>query len=141
MSRWRRAAHTTIHNTIETRYAAKRTKGQRIFPAIGIFCFALLGIWLVWVIKFYANPEVTSQLISWEIETDHVVAAVVDVHLDQRAVNERCVIRAYAKDHTIVGDAPFVPTDGANTVRFRVERRATSVESIGCTSDSQGLPR
>ena len=50
-------------------------------------------------------------------------------------------MRAYAEDHTSVGELAFTPADGDNEVVVRTERRATSLEKIGCTAPGQPRPR
>ena len=45
-----------------------------------------------------------------------------------------CLLRAIAEDHTTVGEVAFEPVDGRNEVSVRTERRATSVELVGCTA-------
>ena len=44
-------------------------------------------------------------------------------------------------DHTTVGEVAFTPTDGLNEVVVRTERRATTVEKLGCTAPGQNRPR
>jgi hypothetical protein len=65
----------------------------------------------------------------------------VHVNLDDDAQNPNCLVRAYAEDHTTVGELTFVPKDGDNDVTNRTERMATSVESVGCTADGQNDAR
>jgi hypothetical protein len=66
------------------------------------------------------------------------------VTLDDADVEASCTLRAYAVDHTTVGELTFTPdpTEGRRQVEtIRTERRATSVESIGCTAPGQDRPR
>ena len=72
--------------------------------------------------------------------SDHQVDARVDVDLAE-GVAASCRVRAYAEDHTTVGEKTFVPQDGPNQVEIRTERRATSVEKVGCTAPGQTRPR
>ena len=108
---------------------------------------ALIGLsWLGWVIASQSTPEVTSSLRSWSVESDHATTAVLDVHLGSTSVRATCVVRAYAEDHSTVGESAVkVPTDGGTdvtlSVKVRTERAATSVESPGCTAPGQKRPR
>ena len=56
-------------------------------------------------------------------------------------VEASCRVRALAEDKTAVGELAFTPVDGVNEVVIRTERRATSVEKLGCTSPDQPRPR
>ena len=53
----------------------------------------------------------------------------------------RCVVRALADDHSVVGEVAFTPVDGRNEVVIRTERRATSADLVGCTAEGQSRPR
>ncbi len=51
-----------------------------------------------------------------------------------------CRLRAFAEDHTTVGELAFTPDPDAGrrqVVEVRTERRATALESLGCTADGQ----
>ena len=52
-----------------------------------------------------------------------------------------CTLRAFAEDHSTVGELAFEPVDGRNEVTLRTERRATSVTLLGCTAPGQPRPR
>jgi hypothetical protein len=97
--------------------------------------------WLAWTTLFHSTPAVSSRLVGWEVVDDHAVAARIDVVIRGDDIRATCQVRAIADDHTVVGEASFIPTDGRNEVEVRTERRATSVESIGCTTPDQPRPR
>jgi hypothetical protein len=87
---------------------------------------------------------VTSELESFSIKDDHSVTAVLVVSLDSADVRASCTLRAYSADHTTVGELTFTPdpSQGRRQVEtIRTERRATSVESLGCTAPGQDRPR
>ena len=77
---------------------------------------------------------------AYDVAGEHAATAVVEVALDDGA-DASCRVRALAEDHSIVGELAFTPTDGRNDVEVRTERRATSVELIGCTTPDQQRPR
>ena len=52
-----------------------------------------------------------------------------------------CTLRAFAEDHTVVGELVFAPKGGKSDQSVRTERRATSVELLGCTAPGQNRPR
>ncbi len=109
-----------------------------------IVASGLVGVlaltWLAWTTFFHANPDVSSELVSWDVVDDHAVTARVDVVIRDDDVRATCEVRAVAADHTVVGEATFTPEDGRNAVQVRTERRATSVENVGCTTPDQHRP-
>ena len=107
--------------------------------ALAVLVAVSLG-WLAWTAWFHATPTVQSELVTWAVVDDHEVTASVNVELEGDA-RASCLLRAIAADHTTVGEVAFEPVDGRNDVSVRSERRATSVELVGCTADGQPRPR
>ncbi len=101
--------------------------------------------WLAWATFFHSTPDVSSELVGWEVVDDQTATARVDVVIRGNdtgdSIGATCRVRAIATDHTVVGEASFTPVAGRNTVVVRTERRATSVESVGCTTPDQQRPR
>ena len=97
--------------------------------------------WLAWTTFVHASPDVSSELVSWEVVDDHSVSARIEVKIRAEDAKPTCRVQALAEDHTVVGEASFTPEDGRNDVDVRTERRATSVESVGCTTPDQSRPR
>jgi hypothetical protein len=112
-----------------------------------IVASGLVGVlalsWLAWTTLFHATPDVRSEIVGWEVVDDHAVTAQIEVVIssDAKGVEATCQVRATASDHTVVGEATFEPVAGRNEVEVRTERRATSVESVGCTTPDQPRPR
>jgi len=56
-------------------------------------------------------------------------------------VRASCLLRAYAEDHSVVGELPVPVESGAPTrsvvATVRTERRATAVELVGCSAPGQ----
>ncbi len=96
--------------------------------------------WLAWTAWFHGTPGVRSEVVTFEVTSDHQVETRVDVQLGD-GVEASCRVRALAEDKTAVGELAFTPVDGVNEVVIRTERRATSVEKLGCTSPDQPRPR
>ena len=102
---------------------------------------AVVGLgWLGWTAWFHSTPAVTSDLVTFEVTSDYEVAARLDVQLDD-GVDASCRLRALAEDKTAVGELEFSPVAGTNEVVIRTERRATTVEKLGCTAPGQPRPR
>jgi hypothetical protein len=56
------------------------------------------------------------------------------------------VLQAFAADHAVVGEVSVTvgsdrPATSTVTTRLRTERRATSVDLVGCTAPGQKQPR
>ncbi|GAA1935688.1 DUF4307 domain-containing protein [Nocardioides hwasunensis] len=110
---------------------------------IGVAAFlAVVGLtWLGWTVWFHTTPAVTSELVSFDVTDNNHVSARLDVRLGDPDVDATCRLRAYAEDHNTVGDLAFTPTPGSNEVVIRTERRATTVEKLGCSAEGQPRPR
>ena len=129
--------------TLADRYG-RPAPWRRTAVVVGSGLVGVLGCaWLAWSTLFHATPDVSSEIVGWEVVDDHAITARIDVVLrgDAEDLGATCQVRAIAADHTVVGEASFVPEDGRNKVEVRTERRATSVESVGCTSADQRRAR
>ena len=129
--------------TLADRYG-RPAPWRRTAVLVGSGILGLLALtWLAWTTVFHASPDVSSEIVGWEVVDDNAITAQVDVVLrgDADDLEATCRVRAIAADHTVVGEASFVPEDGRNEVEVRTERRATAVESVGCTTPDQHRPR
>jgi len=129
--------------TLADRYG-RPSPWRRTAVLVGSGILGLLAVtWLAWSTLFHASPDVSSEIVGWEVVDDNAITAQVDVVLrgDADDLEATCRVRAIAADHTVVGEASFVPEDGRNEVEVRTERRATAVESVGCTTPDQRRPR
>jgi hypothetical protein len=97
-------------------------------------------VWVAWVAWAHGTPAAESQMVSFEVRSDSSAVARIDVQLEDD-VTASCRVRAVAEDHTTVGEISFTPVQGGNDVEIRTERRATSIELIGCTTPDQERPR
>ena len=122
------------------------SSASRSAVVVGLAALLVLGFgaWLAWATWSYADPQVRSELVSWEPLGEHQVTARVEVRVQDDAVVATCVVRAFAEDHTVVGEQSFEATaadPGTREVSVRTERRATAVENAGCTTPEQSRPR
>ena len=102
---------------------------------------AVVGLtWLGWTAWFHGTPEASSELVTYQVTGDHEMKVRLDVTLGD-GVEATCRLRAFAEDHTTVGELAFTPVEGVNEVVIRTERRATTVEKLGCTAPGQPRPR
>jgi hypothetical protein len=134
----------SAQDTLSERYGTPAPWRRRTVIAASALVAAVFLGWLAWTVYEHSTPEVTSELETFSIEDDHSATAVVVVVLDGVDVQASCTLRAYAADHTTVGELTFTPdpSQGRRQVEtIRTERRATSVENIGCTAPGQDQPR
>jgi hypothetical protein len=122
------------------RYGVPSPVRRRVLVVAVVLVAAVFLGWLAWTALFHASPSVESELTSYDVVDDGSAAAVVSVSLADGVVAS-CRIRAFADDHTTVGELAFEPVDGRNEVTLRTERRATSVTLLGCTAPGQPRPR
>ena len=130
---------------LQERYGSPR-RTTRVVALVLIVALVASGVgFLAWAVLFQSTPSVTSQLSAWKVEDDHLVVANITVGRDSQFTEASCRLRAIAEDHTVVGEIVLPITDGPEKqslqVEIRTERRATSVENVGCTSPDQPRPR
>ena len=126
------------------RYGAPSARRRGALVAASIALAAVFAAWLAWTVHDHATPQVTSELETFSVDDDHSVTAVLVVGLADADVRASCTLRAYAEDHATVGELTFTPDPGRGRRQvqtIRTDRRATSVESQGCTAPGQDRPR
>jgi Domain of unknown function (DUF4307) len=131
-------------DTLTQRYGAPSPWRRGVVIAVSAALVLAFAGWLGWAVYEHATPNVTSELESFSIDDDHTATAVLVVTLDDADVKASCTLRATAEDHTTVGELTFTPDPslGRRQVQtIRTDRRATSVESLGCTAPGQDRPR
>ena len=116
-------------------------RSRVVLGASVVLAAAFLG-WLGWTIWSHSTPEVDSEIVGYEVRGEHAAVATVEVRLADEDVEANCTLRAYAEDHAVVGELSFTPAGSGRTEQsVRTERRATSVELLGCTAPGQNRPR
>jgi hypothetical protein len=124
------------------RYGAPN-RARKPLVVAGTIVLAVAGIgWLVWVIAFHGSPQAQSQLLSFDIAGQHAVHARLTVVRSEPDVQASCLLRAIASDHSIVGELDFTvgpapATSSTLSKSVRTERRATTVELLGCVAPGQ----
>lgn len=118
--------------------------------AVAALAAVFLG-WVAWTTWFHSTPQIDSELIGFEIVDEHEATARFGVRRADESVVGTCTLRAFSEDHTTVGELVFeVPQraeENASPLRqtltqsVRTERRATSVELLGCSAEGQPRPR
>lgn len=111
-----------------------------LITVAGLLVLVFLG-WVAWVAWSQGTPSAESELVGFEVTGDSSAVAFVAVRLEEDSTVASCRVRAFAEDHTTVGEVAFTPDQGRNHVVVRTERRAINVELIGCTTPDQPRPR
>jgi len=127
------------------RYGDQTPRRRRaVILASGVVGVLALA-WLAWAGWSQSTPDVESNLQSFEVVDSHSVEATLVVDIRSEGVTANCLVRAVGRDHSVVGERNFEVTGDSGASRhdvtLRTERRATSVELIGCTSPDQARPR
>ncbi len=121
------------------------SRTRRPLVIAGTVALALVGLaWLLWVLLFHGRPQVTSEMVGFDIDGQHAAVARFTVVRRDTTVPASCLLRAYAEDHTVVGERSLTPVYGEQqplSVDVRTERQATSVELVGCTAPGEPRPR
>ena len=110
---------------------------------VAVVALVFLG-WLGWTAWSHSTPVVSSDLVSFEVVDEHTATARLEVRVRDGADDASCLLRAFAEDHVVVGERSFrpAPQDGSSIDEtVRTDRRATSVELVGCTAEGQPRPR
>ncbi len=133
----------SVQDDLGTRYGTPAPWRRRaLLAGVGVVV-AAFAAWLGWATIYHSEPEVQSQLVSFDVVDARTVTATVDVEVED-GVTGLCRLRAFAEDHSVVGEIAFevVPAEGQRYAQqLRTDRLATSVESLGCTTTTQPRPR
>ncbi|HET8717219.1 MAG TPA: DUF4307 domain-containing protein [Nocardioidaceae bacterium] len=131
---------------LAARYGAPRP-GRRTWVTVLAVLLAVVGVaWVVWAALFHSTPEARSAMVAFRTPGEHVARATVTVIRADRDVRASCLLRASARDHSVVGELNFTvgpdrPETATVTKQIRTERKATAVELIGCTTSDQARRR
>jgi hypothetical protein len=126
------------------RYGAPSANRHRLLVAATVALALVFLGWLAWTVVGNTRTQVTSKLQGFSVVDDSTVSVVLLVSLADDDVEATCRLRAIAEDHSTVGELAFTPdpaTGRRQAVEIRTERRATAVESLGCTAEGQKRPR
>ena len=123
------------------RYGApSRARRPLVLVLIAVLVVAAAA-WLAWVLVFQARPQVSSQLVGYDVHGEHSTTVRFTVVRRSQQVRASCLVRAQAADHAVVGEITVPVTSGPATRRvtatLRTERRATGADVVGCTARQQ----
>ncbi len=128
------------------RYGTARPGRRRLVVALVAVLGLVAGGWIAWVVSVEGRPMVRSNLVFYSTAGNHQVSTRFTVVRRSTEVTARCVVRAFAADHSVVGElnvpvGPGGTTQSTLARTVRTERAATSVEMVGCTAPGQDRPR
>ena len=113
---------------------------RALVALVGVVALAGL-VWLGWVVVFAGTPPVTSQLVGYRVDGEHAATGTFRVVRRDEAVRASCDLRALSVDRSIVGQTSVPVTSGPPTqlldATLRTERRADSVQLLGCNTDDR----
>jgi hypothetical protein len=131
---------------LATRYGRDTPSRRRLVVTVAILLAVTFLGWLTWVMLEHSDPEVTSDLVSFEVVDEHTATASFTVVRGDEDVAASCLLRAQAPDHAVVGELNIAVGPGGDRVQtlsetLRTERRATAVEMVGCRAEGQNRRR
>jgi len=130
---------------LANRYGAPSPARRRALVGLVVLVAAAGLAWLAWAAIYQSTPKVQSDSTGFEIVDDHSATAEFTVVRSDADIRATCFLRAIAEDHSIVGELTEAIRPGAETtqvkVTIRTERRATTVELLGCTAPGQNRRR
>jgi hypothetical protein len=132
------APATRPPSDLTERYGAPSRARRSVVVAVAALLAAAGLAWLAWAMFFHTRPDVSFQLVGYHVSGEHHVTASFTVVRRQPGVEATCGLRATAADHAVVGQSSVTVPPGRATAHLRTtlrtERRATTVELVGCTS-------
>ena len=114
---------------------------RSLLPFVLVLVLVVAGAaWLVWAVAGGGRPAVSSQMVGFRVRGEHAVTATFTVVRRDGSAPVSCIVQARADDHAVVGEAS-VPVQAGRSARqvrttVRTERRATSVDLVGCKAAS-----
>ena len=131
---------------LATRYGTRNAHRRRlVVTLVSLVALVFLG-WVAWVAWVHGDPEVTSDIVSFEVVDEHTATATFTVARRATDVEASCLLRAQAADHSTVGELNVAVGPGGERVQtiektVRTEREATSVDMVGCVAEGQNRRR
>lgn len=135
---------SSTEDSLQQRYGARSPLQRVLVAALAVLVILPAGGWLVWATLFHANPEVASKEIGHEVVDDHTATVTVQIEYGDEPVPATCIARAIAHDKTMVGEISVHPDPAGgprHTFTIATDRRATTVDWLGCTAAGQPRPR
>ncbi|MBM9459539.1 DUF4307 domain-containing protein [Nocardioides sp. zg-536] len=127
-------------DTLAQRYGAPSGRTRLVALTLAAVLGAALVAWMVWAWVLHSDASVASQEVAFEIHDDHSATMTVDIELRDDDVAATCKLRAISHDKAIVGQVTYQPDPAQgrrHVIDVKTERRATTVEWLGCNAPDQ----
>ena len=136
---------TQLSPDLAERYRPPSRARRPVIVLLASVLAVVAAAWLAWVVVFHGRPEVTSQMVGYRVPGQHTAVATYTVVRRDSDVAASCLLRALADDHSVVGELTVPVTSGPASARLRstvrTERRAGSVQLVGCTTADHPTPQ
>ena len=123
--------------SMEERYGARRPRRRILVLAPAVLVVGALLVWGVWAAWLSSDKAIDAHLSAYEVVSTHEVRVKVTARFRDADVGGSCLLRATARDHTIVGELNLTADDlraGRGTwIPIRTERRATTATLVRCS--------
>ena len=128
------------------RYGRRSSLGARIVALVLVAgLVAGSGAYFFWVFSDRVDPEAQGDILTYDVRSDHLTVATLEVVRKTESTEATCVLSAVAQDGSVVGELALPVTDGpvrqTVEVEIRTERRATTVMTSGCVTPGQPRAR
>ena len=136
---------TSSATDLGARYGAP-SRPLRLVAIVIVAALVLAGLGFVgWAAFSTSTPQVQSRLTFFAFPGEHLAVADITVSRESTSTVATCVLTAIADDHSVVGQQEVTVRSGPRSqtlrVRIETERKATTVDSPGCTTPDQSRPR
>jgi hypothetical protein len=127
----------TSAQTLAQRYGADRPRRRGLGIAVAAVLVTALVVWAVWAAWFQDDPAIEANVTAYEVVSTHEVRVEVAVHIRDAHAGGSCLLRASARDHSIVGELNLTADEllaaRGSWISIRTERRATTATLVRCT--------
>jgi hypothetical protein len=126
-----------VSDLMQDRYGTPSPRRRIVaISATTALAVVFLG-WLGWVVWFHSDPAINAELTSYDVVSSHEVKVRIEARFRDSDVEGSCLIRATARDHTIVGESNLTVAQlreaNGNWIPITTLSRATTVEKVSCT--------
>jgi hypothetical protein len=133
-------------SVLADRYGAPSRARRPLVIGLAVLLALVGAAWLVWAIAFHGRPQVSSEMVAFDVSAQHSATGRFSVVRRSADVPATCVLQAFAADHAVVGEVSVPvgrdrPATSTVSATLRTERQATSVDLVGCTAPGQKQPR
>jgi len=120
------------------RYGTDRPRRRALVVAVVAVVATGFLVWVGWAAWFHSDPAIDASVSSYDVIGTHEARIKVAAQFRDDDVEGSCLVRATAKDHTIVGELNLTVAElreaRGRWIPIRTEREATTVTLVRCTS-------